>query len=79
VIIRLLLWNLSDSKTTLDELRARLPYAQNRIWISDELTERFGVIETWDDATVDFPEVVRDLIGKDPEIAEQLNVEDVEA
>jgi hypothetical protein len=35
VIVRLLLWNLADSKTTLAaELRARLPDDQNRIWIS---------------------------------------------
>jgi hypothetical protein len=79
VIIRLLLWNLSDSKTTLAELRTRLRYDQNRIWISDELTERFGVIETWDDAAGNFPEVIRELIGKDPEIAEEFDVEDVEA
>jgi len=80
VIIRLLLWNLADSKTTLAELRTRLPYDQNRIWISNELTERFGVIETWDDAAgSNFPEVIRELIGKDPEIAEEFDVEDVEA
>jgi len=75
VIVRLLLWSLSDSKTTLDELRARLPQASNRTWISDESTERFGVIETWDDAPGDFPDEIRDLIGKDPEIAEEFDVE----
>jgi microcystin degradation protein MlrC len=37
------------------------------------------VIETWDDAAGDFPEVIRELIGKDPEIAEEFDVEDVEA
>ncbi len=79
MIVRLLLWNLADSKTTLDELRARLPYDQNRVWISDELTERFGVIETWDDAADNFPEVIRELIGKDPEIAEEFDVEEGEA
>ena len=55
VIVRLLLWNLADSKTSLDELRPRLEPSTNRTWISDETTERFGVIETWDDG--EFPRV----------------------
>jgi hypothetical protein len=75
VIVRLLLWNLADSKTTLDELRAQLSEAENRTWISDETTERFGVIETWDDTVGDFPDEIRRLIGKDPEIAEEFDVE----
>ena len=41
MIIRLLLWNLADSKTSLDELRAQLPAEPHRTWISDEHTERF--------------------------------------
>jgi hypothetical protein len=75
VIVRLLLWNLADSMTTLEELRARLPDAPNRTWISDESTERFGVIETWEAEAEDFPREIRDLIGKAPEIAEQFDVE----
>jgi hypothetical protein len=75
VIVRLLLWNLSDSKTTLDELRARLPEAPNRTWISDEATGRFGVVETWDETPGDFPDEIRELIGKDPDIAEEFDVE----
>lgn len=76
MIVRLLIWNLSDSKTTLDELRARLPQSTNRTWISDEATARFGVVETWDDAPGDFPEEIRELIGKEPEIAEEFDVEE---
>jgi hypothetical protein len=75
VIVRLLLWNLSDSKTTLDELRTQLPEAPNRTWISDEATERFGVIETWEDAAGEFPDGIRELIGKEPDIAEEFDVE----
>jgi hypothetical protein len=48
VIVRLLLWNLADSKTTLEELRAQLPSSPDRTWISDESSDRFGVVETWD-------------------------------
>jgi hypothetical protein len=76
VIVRLLLWNLADSMTTIDELRARLPDDPERTWISDESTERFGVIERWDGEPGEFPQEIRDLIGKDPEIAEQFDVED---
>jgi hypothetical protein len=75
VIVRLLLWNLSDSKTTLDELRTQLPELPNRTWISDEATERFGVVETWDDAAGAFPDEIRELIGKEPDIAEEFDVE----
>jgi hypothetical protein len=55
VIVRLLLWNLADSMTSLDELRSRLPDDPNRTWISDEPTERFGVIERWDGEPGEFP------------------------
>jgi hypothetical protein len=75
VIVRLLLWNLADSKTSLDELRARLETEPNRTWISDEATERFGVLETWDGEAGEFPAEIRALIGKDPEIAEEFDVE----
>ncbi len=75
MIVRLLLWNLSDSKTTLDEVRSRLEPAPNRTWISDEATERFGAIETWDGEPGDFPRDILELIGRDPEIAEEFDVE----
>ncbi len=75
MIVRLLLWSLADSKTTLDELRPRLEAAPNRTWISDESTERFGVIETWKGEPGDFPPEILELIGKDPEIAEEFDVE----
>jgi hypothetical protein len=75
VIIRLLLWSLPDSKTSLDELRAHLVPDPNRTWISDENTDRFGVIERWDGEPEPFPADLRNLIGKDPEIAEEFDVE----
>jgi hypothetical protein len=76
VIVRLLLWNLAGSKTTLEELRPHLEASPNRTWISDEATERFGVVETWDDEPGDFPRDLIDLIGNDPEIAEEFDVEE---
>jgi hypothetical protein len=86
VIVRLVLWNLADSKTTLAELRQHLgdasepvPALRFRAWISDETTERFGAIELWespDAAEQELPARVRELIGKDPEIGETFDVEE---
>jgi hypothetical protein len=83
MIARLVLWNLADSKTTLAELRHHLPDAAEpglrfRAWISDETTERFGVLELWESAEAaeeGTPSGVRQLIGKDPEIGETFDVE----
>jgi hypothetical protein len=75
VIVRLLLWSLADSKTTLEELRPHLEQSPNRTWISDESTERFGVVEIWDEEPGEFPLEIVELIGKEPEIAEEFNAE----
>ena len=73
--VRVLLWGLADSKTTLDELRAKLPeLPEGDHWISDEAGERFGLISySGDDAPAT---EARDLIGKDPEIGEEFELED---
>ena len=75
MIVRLLLWNLAESKTSLEELRPRLEQSPHRTWISDETTQRFGVVETWEGEPEEFPRVIVDLIGKEPEIAEDFDVE----
>jgi len=86
VIVRLVLWSLADSKTTLDELRQHLgaasehaPGLRFRTWISDETTERFGAVELWESpeaAEQGVPRQVRELIGKDPEVGETFDVEE---
>ena len=46
----ILIWNLYDSKTTLEELRAQLPeLPPGDVWISNEAHERFGVISLAED------------------------------
>ena len=72
--IRLLLWNLADSKTTLDELRAKLPdLPEGDVWISDAAGERFGLISF---SQEDEPAAhARELIGKDPEVGEEFELE----
>jgi hypothetical protein len=74
VTVRLLLWSLADSKTTLDELRAKLPpLPEGDVWISDPAGERFGLISF---SGADTPAAeVRDLIGKDPEVGEEFELE----
>lgn len=85
MIVRLVLWNLADSKTTLAELRHHLddaseqvPGLRLRAWISDETTDRFGAVELWESAEAAEQEVpwqVRELIGKDPDVGETFDVE----
>jgi hypothetical protein len=74
VTVRLLLWSLADSRTTLEELRAKLPAPpEGDHWISDEAGERFGLISfSGDDAPA---AEARELIGKDPEIGEEFELE----
>ena len=74
MIARLLLWSLFDSKTTLDELRQHLPeLSSGDVWISNDAADRFGLISFSDE----LPDVstVRDLIGRDPEVFEEFDVE----
>jgi hypothetical protein len=72
--VRLLLWNLADSMTTLDELRAKLPeLPEGDHWISDPASERFGLISF--SGSDDEVTQVRELIGKDPEIGEEFELE----
>jgi hypothetical protein len=73
VIVRILIWSLFDSKTTIDELRDSLPeLAFPSTWIWNEANDRFGLVVYGDD----LPEVVgwaRDLIGEDPEVYEEFD------
>lgn len=74
MVARLLLWNLYDSKTTLDELRQSLPpLPPGDRWISNEAQERFGLI-AFGDELPDLGEIPT-LIGVDPVIAEEFDLE----
>jgi hypothetical protein len=89
VILRLVLWNLADSKTTIAELRRYLreesvdqfvevPGLRFKAWISDEATERWGAVYLWESeeaAQQVVPSRARELIGKDPDIGEDFDVE----
>jgi hypothetical protein len=74
VIARILIWNLFDSKTTLDELREHLPGLPERdFWIANEAHDRFGLI-SFGDQLPDLGEVP-ELIGEEPAVAEEFDVE----
>jgi hypothetical protein len=71
-IVRILIWNLGDSKTSLDELRDQLPpAADGDVWFANDVQERFGLVSTNDE----LPDLthVRDLIGKEPDVAEEFD------
>jgi hypothetical protein len=89
VLVRFVLWNLADSKTTIEELRRYLrdesvdAFADVRglrfkAWISDEVTERWGAVYLWESPEASEQEVpsrARELIGKDPDVVEVFDVE----
>jgi putative monooxygenase ydhR len=89
VILRLVIWNLADSKTTIGELRQYLreesvdefeevPGLRFKAWISDEVTERWGAVYLWETeeaARQPLPGRARELIGKEPDIGEEFDVE----
>ena len=74
MLARILIWSLHDSMTSLEELRAHLPeLPEGDRWISNEAHERLGLI-TFGDELPDLGEVPR-LIGKEPDVAEEFDVE----
>ena len=89
MIVRLVLWNLADSKTTIAELReylrnesvehfAEAPGLRFKAWISNEATERWGAVYVWESieaAELPFPSRARELIGKDPDVSEVFDLE----
>jgi hypothetical protein len=89
VIARLVLWNLADSPTTIEELRGYLvdesvdefeqvEGLRLKLWLSDETTERWGAVYVWETleaARQDLPGRARELIGKEPDLAEEFDIE----
>jgi hypothetical protein len=89
VLVRLVLWNLADSKTSVAELRRYLadeavdafeevPALRLKLWLSDEATERWGAIYLWESAEAagqELPSRARELIGHDPDVVEEFDLE----
>ncbi len=89
MIVRIVLWSLADSKTTIEELRrylrdesadkfAEVPGLRFKAWISDEATDRWGGVYVWESleaSTQRLPSRARELIGKEPDVVETFDVE----
>jgi trans-2,3-dihydro-3-hydroxyanthranilate isomerase len=89
MIVRFVLWNLADSLTNVGELRrylrdeavdafAEVEGLRFKAWISDEATERWGAVylfESPEAARQQLPSRARELIGKDPDVLEEFEVE----
>lgn len=74
MLVRLLIWNVSESRTTIDELRASVQELEPpSTWIWNDATDRFGAIVVGDD---DLPESVgwaQDLVGDDADVYEEFD------
>lgn len=89
MLLRLVLWNLADSKTTIGELRrylrdesvdafAEVEGLRFKAWISDEAGERWGAVYLWESgeaAAQALPSRAEELIGRPPDIGEEFDVE----
>jgi hypothetical protein len=71
-VVRILIWNLADSKTSIAELQERLPeLPDGDVWIVNEPQERFGLVSVGEE--LPDLEPLRHLIGKEPDIAEEFD------
>ena len=72
-VVRIFVWNLADSKTTLDEVRENLPeLPADNLWIANEPQERFGLV-SYGDRLPDL-DSLRELTGKEPEVSEEYDL-----
>jgi hypothetical protein len=89
MVVRLVLWNLADSDTSIEELReylrdeavdafAAVPGLLFKGWISEAAGERWGAIYLFESAAAaeqPLPSRARELIGKDPDLVEVFDLE----
>ena len=89
MVVRIVLWSLADSKTTIEELRrdlrdesvdafGRIEGLRFKAWVSDAAGERWGSFELYDSldaAEQPLPGNAQALIGKEPDVAEVFDLE----
>ncbi len=89
MVVRIVLWSLADSKTTIEELRrylrdesvdefAEVEGLRFKAWISDAAGERWGafyLFESLAAAEQTLPGRARELIGKEPDVVEIFDLE----
>ena len=72
MIVRLFLWGLFDSSTTIDELRDTLPQLEPpSTWVWSDASERFGALVLGDEVPAALGEA-RALVGREPDVYEEL-------
>lgn len=73
MIVRLLIWSVSESRTSIEELRESLPaLTPPSQWIWNEVTERFGAVVVGEE----LPEAIgwaQDLVGDEPDVYEEFD------
>jgi hypothetical protein len=73
VVVRLFLWGLYDSSTTIDELRDTLsPLEAPSTWLWNDAAERFGALIAGDELPAGLAEA-RALIGRDADAFEEFD------
>ena len=73
MIARILIWNLFESKTTLEELREHLPeLPEGDLWIANDAQDRFGLI-SFDEQLPDLG-ALPELIGDAPAVADEFDI-----
>jgi hypothetical protein len=89
LVVRIVLWNLADSKTSIEELRrylrdesvdafAEVEGLRFKAWISDAAGERWGafyLFESREAADQQLPGRVRELVGKEPDLVDEFDLE----
>jgi len=89
VIVRLVLWNLADADLSVADLRrylreesvpafAEVSGLRLKLWVSDEHTDRWGAVylfESREAADAPVPSRVSELVGKDPDLVEEFDLE----
>ena len=73
MLLRLFIWNVIESETTIEQLRESLPELDPPSgWIWNEMSERFGVLAFGEE----LPEAVgwaQDLVGAEPDVYEEFD------
>lgn len=73
MIVRILVWSLFDSHTTVDELREALPDLEEpSTWLWSGASERFGAV-VFDEEDAPSLERARELVGRDPDVYEEFD------
>ena len=73
MLFRLLIWNVAESRTSIDELRESLPELESPSrWIWNEVSDRFGALVFGEDLPETFG-WAQDLVGSEPDVYEEFD------